>query len=606
MDDADRLRSSIRTMVEAQSMTFRRIFAILAGKVRRLTAGLREKPDVQIEDYVLEHFLLYNGLIGSTPENQPAYKDVRNDIVQAVNDGSGHQLAIALRLPPLWWEDRLQKIFGDIAAINKDGAIACLMKERPTDDFTGDTTVLSHSDWRVRSNGARMLAFLDIKRAVPHLCDLLTASQKDQRAAFCHVAYSLAKLGSEQARQALSAELKNTEPWFVVDAAGALSSWNLASVSKELMEAILSGNELDDYMAVAIARKHSPSAFAEYSDEDIQEGTAELVLALLKALDGPFHSEAIFAEQLAAVAPRINELVTLKPTPRRLLAAIKLNRWLTEQSDKVQSVAAKTQIKDLSAAAHYEAVKQTLCNPSLSTPAELGQFRHALALAKQFKTTELSPYLVPLLKEDSPALVELIECLAELGDLDAAPLIARIIESKINLAGRCSQSFSAQPVFEEDKPSADLYWSSLKALGLLSHKSSLDILTKAVNDFAPDKREQALISLQTVLLSEDLRLNHYTGNLQELIQLRLDDPSLQVQAAALSGVAQHRYVALIPEVINLAQSREAVVHRQATETLISLANNGHKDEVKSALEKSMSKEYESARKQRIMKLLERI
>jgi hypothetical protein len=36
-----------------------------------MAAGLGDKPDVQIEDYVLEHFLFYNGLVGSAPQNQP-------------------------------------------------------------------------------------------------------------------------------------------------------------------------------------------------------------------------------------------------------------------------------------------------------------------------------------------------------------------------------------------------------------------------------------------------------------------------------------------------------------------------------------------------------
>ncbi|MBX9686702.1 MAG: HEAT repeat domain-containing protein, partial [Candidatus Obscuribacterales bacterium] len=228
----------------------RQIFAVVAGKLRRMTAGLRDKPDVQIDDYVLEHFLLYNGLVGSSPENQPSFKEVRNDIVQSINDGDAHELAIVLKLPPLWWEDRLEKIFAEIAAINKEGAIKCLMAKRPDSDITGDTTPLSHSNWQVRSNAARMLAFLDHKAAVPRLAEMLQESSESQPAAFCHIAYSLAKLGSDQARKALLAHLESEEDWFRVDAAGALSYFSLASVAADLMQAMLAGPSLDDYMAL--------------------------------------------------------------------------------------------------------------------------------------------------------------------------------------------------------------------------------------------------------------------------------------------------------------------------------------------------------------------
>jgi hypothetical protein len=62
-----------------------------------------EKPDSLVEDYVLEHFLLYHGLVGSMPENQRQFDDIRADIRKALSERSSVQLCIALKLPPLWW-----------------------------------------------------------------------------------------------------------------------------------------------------------------------------------------------------------------------------------------------------------------------------------------------------------------------------------------------------------------------------------------------------------------------------------------------------------------------------------------------------------------------
>lgn len=582
----------------------RKVFAQLAGKLRRMTAGLREKPDVQIDDYVLEHFLLYNGLVGSTPENQPQYRDVRNDVVQAVNDRSAHQLAIALKLSPLWWEDRLEKIFTELASVNRESTIDCLLANRPIDDITGDTTPLSHTNWQVRSNAARMLAFLQEKKAIPRLVELLDDCENERRAAFCHIAYSLAKLGSEQSRLALIPFIEHSEPWFGVDAAGALSHFNLASVAPDLMTGILTGNELDDYMAVAIARRHKPLEFAEYKDEEIQEGSAELVMSLLKGLNGAFHSEHHLKQQLQEIAPRLNEMATTNPTARRLHAAISLNKWMADNA--LTASRSQEQIRDLSNKKYHELVKETLATANYSSAPQLGDLKHALRLTAQFKLTEMSPYLLPLIKEDFPALADLMDCLSVLGDTAAAPKIAELIGKKVNLDERCRSTPQAHPVFETDKQSADIYWSALKALGSFPHKSSVEVLSKAVNDFAPDKREQALLSLQTVLLSEDLHKNHYSGNLQDLIRERTDDPSSLVQAAALGGVAQHRLSGLIPDVLKCLNSRETSVQRRASETLFSLANNGHKDAVKQSLEAGISKELDSGKKQRMNKVLQRI
>jgi hypothetical protein len=307
--------------------------------------------------------------------------------VQAVNDRSPHQLAIALKLSPLWWEERLGRIFAEIASINRDSAIECLSAERLPRDLTGDTACLSHSSWQVRSNAAYMLASLAARQSDRALVQLLEQASAGSRPDFLHLAISLARLGTEDARQALVFYLENREPWFAVDAAAALSSWPLSSVAKDLAKALVSGNLLDDYMAVAITRRHKALEFAESPEEDVQEGACELVLALLKALKGPFHSEIQLPEQLEEVQDMINRLARSAPTPRRLAAAIALNEWLAEglrgqnkRSPAQRENASTLLIRDLSDLPHYECVRQALANLALKTSEQIGQIRHALAL----------------------------------------------------------------------------------------------------------------------------------------------------------------------------------------------------------------------------------
>ena len=591
---------------KVKSMTIRQTLAALAGKMRKLTAGRSDSPAVQVEDYELEHLILYNGLTGSTPENQLDYKDVRNEIVQAINDGSAHQLAIALKLPPLLWEDRLAKVFSEIASVNRDGAVNCLAAQRAAYATTDDTTCLSHSDWRVRSNAALMLSRLKAIEVVPTLAERLDQSGTMKSPDFCHIAYSLARLGSDSARRALAAHLYDSEPWFCVDAAGALSHFDLSLVCADLMKAMLAGNILDDYMAVAICRRHSAADFAQFRDEDIQEGACELVLALLKGISGVFHSESSLLEPLEEIQDRINDLARLKPTPRRLAAAIALNNWRdTLLPDRTAD--GKTPIVcDLSDSRSYECIKNTLAQPIMETPEQSGQFKHALALAGGFKLKELSPLLVPLLQPGFWALPELLGCLAALGDLTAAPRIVCLVKETIDLQKRCSLPPEANPVFESDRKAADIYWAALKALGSLPDRAVLGILSQAVNDFAPDKREQALLSLQTVLLAGDLKENHYAGNLEELIRKRLADPAVCVQAAALEGVGQHRLSKLLPDVLKALQARERSIQERAADTLVSLAGSGYGKVVEQSLEAGISKEQAADRVARLKKVLQRI
>lgn len=573
-------------------------FTRLAKNVRKLTAGFQEKPDVSIDNYVLEHFLLYNGLIGSSPENQPNYKDVRNDIVDAVNRESPAKMAIALKLSPLWWQDRLEKIFSEIAALNRPGAVNCLIAELDSyNDTVGDSTPLSHTNWQVRANAARMLAFLDVKEATPRLIQLLKQTQNEHKSAFCHYAYSLAALGSEQARKALCDELTNEEPWFKVDAAGALSHWPLPSIVGELTEALLSGSPLDDYMAVAISRKHNLNELAEFQDDDAQEAFTEMALALHRGLTGPLHSEHQAASQLQTAAPRINELAHSKPSPRRIRAAICINEWV--------GTSASNTIRDLSNREHYDTVKRTLEAANTSTDKEITQLKHALHLCGRFKLTELAPHLTPLIHADFPALPDLLESVSELGNSSDAPQIAKIIQEKIDMQSRSILAMSAHPVVETDEEASLIYWAALKALGAMPHPAAVEILAKAVNDYAPDKREQALLSLQKICLSQSMQ-SEYKGDLKELIKERLNDPSSAVQKAALTGVSLHKMNDLLPEVLKTLGSRESSLQRQSADTIFVLSEGPSKETVRQTLEASIKKEIDASKRNRMQDVLDRI
>ncbi|MBY0358745.1 MAG: HEAT repeat domain-containing protein [Candidatus Obscuribacterales bacterium] len=566
-----------------------KLFSALALKIKRLTSAFREKPATSIDDYVLEHFLLYNGLVGTTPENQRQFRDIRADIVEAANHDSPHEMAIALKLPPLWWEERLKTIFSEIAQVNRKGVIACLNFAGNADDAEGTSSPLRHPDWRVRSNAAAMLAFLESKESVPAIISALQDKQPELKPAFCHLAYALGNLRTEEARTALVEHLNDEEPWFRVDAAGALAHWQLSVVATDLMNGMIQDHTLSDYMAVAIVRKHRPSEFFQFNDFQIQDGACELLLALLEAIDGVFHSDSSLLPLVRQCADQVNKLAASQPNPRNLHAAIAINNRFNLQGPD--------RITDLSDVAHQAIIKKYLQDSDMA--------KHALYLAGQFKLDSCSDFLAPLLVDDSPLLNETIECAGLLKAHSLAPRICELVYQRFDLKARCQAVPSHVPVHEEDRDAALVYWIALKALGNLVHPESLKLLSLSIKDYAPDKREQALLSIQNLFAQPEFKPDTDL-NLAEIVAAGLDDPATSVRLAALEGVSQHQLIDLLPQTAKLLNAKEISLQKKAADTFVSLAEKGHKDQVISSIQQSLAKEINHDNKYRFQALLSKV
>lgn len=582
------------------------IFKSLLKTFNRIRSGIKEREHVQLDDYVLEHFLLYHGLVGSMPENQRDYKDVRADVIEAVNHNSAEEMSIALKIPPLWWEDRLYKIMDEVVTANKEGAINCLLPLHLIDDIDSNKFPLKHSDWRVRANTARLLARLELTDAVPYLVQALQDTAVEQRPAFCHIAYSLAKLQTEEARKGLSDQLYNDEPWFRVDAAGALANWPAHAVAHDLMRTILYDSELIDYMSVAIARKLPPSQLLEMQDDEIDAGVAEMICGLLRAINGPFHAEAGLTETLTSAADQLNIVTGLRPTPRLLNATISLNLWLhknTARTSGGSSASSVYTLTDLSNDAHKASVMQALSKRE-SHPVHASQQRHAIELAGTCNLQDARPLLVAMVRDDFSLLTSVIESLGRLKATEAAVPIIALLEKKLPLQSRWSGTLSKHPIAESDKGTSVLYWTALKALGNMPGNESFAFLLKAVNDIAPDMREEALLSLSHVAKalgeqSQALKSSEIT----ELLRERLGDPAPQVRSAALKAVASQGTVELLSDSLKLINAPEVSIQRQCAETMESLASAGYRDQVVSATKSAISKEIDGARRERLHRLL---
>ena len=147
-----------------------KIFRALGKRIRQLGVALSDQPSTNVDEYVLEHFLLYHGLVGSSPDNRRTFKDVRADVKSAVQETNSLKMSIALKVPPLWWDDKLKTIFTEIVeAEGTERSITALHPSLSDDTWPNRFDPLGHAEWHVRANAASMLALLNAKQAAPRM-----------------------------------------------------------------------------------------------------------------------------------------------------------------------------------------------------------------------------------------------------------------------------------------------------------------------------------------------------------------------------------------------------------------------------------------------------
>ncbi len=545
--------------------------------------------------------MMYHGLVGSSPEDQPQFRDVRVDIFDAIQKRSSVDMAIALKLPPLWWEDKLAAIIAE-AHQYRDEVIASLIPPGNPLLMVPESTPLAHPDWRVRANAARILANLDVREAIPEMVPLLAVEDDSQKASFPYVAYSLAKMQTPQTRQALVKFLETEDPWLRVDAAGALAKWPLKDVSSDLMHAMLNPHPMTDYAAVAITREHKPGELLQLSS-DQQEGALEVIIGLVQAAQSTFANDTTILEDLEPVLEQVARLAEEKRTPRRLRALWDLCDLLSAQSDSSEMKAHANNIRTKFSQSEYASgLLKYFKIPELRKDHE---FRHAIKLAAHYQLEEAASAVIEELNPDSTYLDESIEAIASIGSADAAPHLVRLVEQLVDVDDRITRTPSKQPVFEENPVQAKSYWQALKAMGSFPQDESVSCLLKCSHDFASDKRQQALASLIDTGSNSEIKTK-YGLAISGIVKNALDDPAAPVRVTALSGVQKLTLLDLIPNAVKMSGAKEASVSRQATKTLSLLAESGHATEVSTALKTSIAVEKDSFRRQRLNSLLDTV
>lgn len=551
--------------------------------VKRLAGALKERPRVAADEYETEHILLYHGLVGSHQENQPEFRDVRADIRQAIANRSSVELSIALKLPPLWWDDRLRAIFAELDGEQRQIALSLLLPDRLDNQAADPGDPLQHADWQVRANAASLLSELGAGQAVARLVSALEqAAGGEGKPAFCHIAYALARLGTPEARRKLLLYLDNDDPWVRVDAARALALWPAHHVAAELTRAMLAHHALSDYMAVVIARQHNPCMLLANADESVREGALEVVTGVLEAAAQTYSQDVVIETQTHLAWPAVWQIYRQSRQPRQLRAALRLAVWLRDHEELWQGEPSLADLpmhitqalSELTGADARKAVLEELAHLSgrasgARATAQESQLRHALLLAGELKERQAVPLLLPLLRQEEPLLDETIDALGRLGDERAAEPLVKLAMTVVSPEERDTGERHKYPVEEEDAQAARRYWLILRSLGAIPGTvESVSLLLKATHDLSADKREQALRSLVGALSATTTAAS---AEVRAAIAAGLHDPCVPVRMAALDGVARFQLASQLPSVVRLTDAKEVSLRNKAFATLSSLA-----------------------------------
>ena len=592
----------------------------IAALVNRARSIFREKTPVNVEDFEQEHLLIYHGLIGSSPDNQKSFRDVRSDIQSAVTTHSSIQLGVALKLAPLYWEDKLLQIFTEFKDKDRADALITLLPNIDSTEWPSLEVPLGHPDWRVRANAARILAFLKADEAVTDLAKSLDDTASSSKPAFAHITRALGIIGGEQAKNALIKHLNSAEPWFRVDAIAAIANWPITEVREPFINSVLTINPLSDYLAVSVARKTMILELLRSDDYSIQNAACQIIVGILEAANQTFTLDLLnefhFQELPEILAQIVKENINVI-TLRSLLRVTQTWSQLTDNDLEAQELLnskavvnniVETMQQVLSSESTKTIVKDVLtqtaqCLPHIN-PQQLNELQHAVKLAGELKLEETNS-LVFLLENHSPLKEDVIGALGKIGNsASAIPLVA-FGESLYRPGERSSVSKSAQPVAEDDPEKAKLYWLTLQALGNVDSKQSQDFLLKACSDYAPDQRRQALVSLTAAhsrVSSENIK--EFTS----LVEESLGDPNSSVKIAAMDAVSKIGDTKFTEKILRLSDSIEVSVSKQAFKTLARLQkiNSQSDDVVREAVKTKMRNEKDAFKLKKLTEFLSSI
>ncbi len=587
----------------------------LISTTRKIAFYLKEKPNIKIDDHVLEHMLFYHGLTGTSPENEKLSRMVKSDIKEALTRKNSSELSLALKLPPTLWEEKLKNIILSLTYAEQQFLVKLLL---PPELMSKDNSyAVIHKNWQVRANAANMLVILKAKEAVPFLIESLNSDIAGGAQSFCYIAYALGKLQGNESKEALESQLTHSDLWLRTDAAGSLSYFQFDMVANSLAIALLNEDEALDYMAYAISRQHKPHKFLLSASQKIAKAGGHLISGIIEAAQNSFNSNLVIETESHLC---LTDLIRLAKEDTSLIlanAAISLCNWLSKTEQKDQGTEGASELEK-----HKITLNEILSENSLkenilrtlkiavdgSSAIPKAELVHAIELAGRLNLSEAQALLIDLLNKNNLSDAELKQVIVSLGLIAGnedriSSLLVDYVRKLINIDERSQLTKSKQPVYEENASGTRIYWLVLKTLANLPTASSISFLFAALQDYAPDKRSCALESIMAIY-EKDSQIA-FPKPIDTVLKEALKDSAPMMQLASILSIARLNRASLIDDVLPLIDAQENTVSKEALSCLENLGKAGHQVNIKNALKDKYKSIKEEHKRKRVMDILQK-
>ncbi|MGD9681638.1 MAG: HEAT repeat domain-containing protein [Candidatus Obscuribacterales bacterium] len=593
--------------------------SLMLKLVRKLKGAFTEKPEVVADDFEFEHFLVYHGLIGTSPPDSRNFKDVRADIKLAASSRSPSQMAIALKVPPLYWEDKLKSVFLELEGeLGKEGLIELLAPTSEAGASVSESTPLFNPDWRARANAAILLAAFNCAGAIDALTASLADTASNTMLSFPHQAFALGRLAGEseqcrpKAREALEKYLFDSNSWIRVDAAGALAQINPDEPGDTLLDAVLAPHILADYTAVAVARRVDSSRLLEGGEKE-QAAACAIISGVIHAASATFPNEIVFETGVGECLPSLVRLLKERQDSIRIRAALALKDWIEtadnreyldhDPAEELIYLAKLAETDEISGVIEKALAGVENVDGHLSQ----NMIRSAIVLAGRLKDTPSAARLTAMLEPDHHLLGEALDALAQIEHPEASDRLLKLAAHLADPEERGSREPSKHPVQDENGETGKLYWQTLRTMGMAPTREVQEFLLTASRDYSADKRQEALRSLVRVSEALDTRNGNSPVELiLDRIEDCLSDKAPEIRIEALKGLASLGSLRDPEKILKLTEAKEVSVSRQALETLSELARKGHKKRVVQAVEQRLAGRLDAYQKERLNGLIAKI
>lgn len=506
-------------------------------------------------------------LSADAPEVKQKISDLRTELTTLVTGVRWGGLSVkdtAEHMIPLLNVGSLQQwiplLVPNILEIDRAGNLVPvwlkIIEQEDPDDLPADANPAETMVGRARRFAILMLGYYK----TPELSEILGKLAIDPHSSL-YATRSLVRQGTIAAMQVLASALREAEGWAKVDITDAYAQLNQARFYELMLASGLDhANGLESYLAVPLFRTIPLAKYLRGGNDLAPRLNQQAALILGQVLQDSMHSAnsgtdalpIIFERDLPTLANALFEGARSTPNWQNVTALHRLGLFLGRYWADTSRGAIQDQrivqpvytclpmmpdIERWMNGTGREVLLEALASqegafmPSLRVLNELREPRAvSVLMARLDAITQITE------REQAIRVGHICDTLVQLGDRRAAGSMLSLVRRTVNVDARSHRSKRRDnlAVGDPDIPASIVYAAIIRAFAQFADRGTLDLVLKAVGDFDPYVRTQALEALKKIdPTGEETRS-------RQVVREALNDPRDTVVRVACQLLAQYR------------------------------------------------------------------